>query len=145
MNAVLHSSEHLDWETPPNIIADLERIFGKFDLDVCATPETAKAPAYFTPDDDGLSKTWSGLCFMNPPYGREIGRWVKKAREEAWAGNASVVALIPARTDTAYWHEHIIDVATQLIFLRGRIHFLRGGVSGPAPFPSAVVYWEAER
>ncbi len=134
----------MDWETPPDIMADLNREFGPFDLDVCATPENAKAPRFFSPADDGLAQEWSGACFMNPPYGREIGKWIAKARHEAEEGRATVVALVPARTDTAYWHEHVIDVADHVLFLRGRVKFIRNGRTGPAPFPSAVVVWRAQ-
>src|SRR5690554_6323664 len=137
MNPTLLSSVDMDWETPPGLIADLEREFGPFDLDVAAAPHNAKAPKYFTEEDDGLTQDWYGLCFMNPPYGREIGKWVAKARAEAEAGRATVVALIPARTDTSYWHEHIFDVADLVMFLKGRVRFTRDGQTGPAPFPSA--------
>lgn len=143
MNPALHSSTHMDWETPHDLIADLEREYGRFDLDVAASPHNAKADRYFTKADNGLAQEWRGLCFMNPPYGREIGKWVAKARAEAEAGRATVIALIPARTDTAYWHDHIFGVADDVLFLRGRVRFSRGGQTGPAPFPSAVVIWRA--
>ena len=137
------TSDRADWETPPDIFADLNREFGPFDLDVCATPETAKCERYFTPDDDGLAREWHGRCFMNPPYGREIRKWVGKARAEAEEGRATMVGLIPARTDTGWWHEHVLDVA-DVFFLRGRLRFhLDGKPGGPAPFPSAVVIWRA--
>lgn len=142
--APLMSSDRLDWETPPDLFADLDREFGPFDLDVCALPETAKCERYFTPADDGLAQEWRGLCFMNPPYGREIGKWVAKARMEAFEGRATTVALIPARTDTRWWHDHIQDVADHVFFLKGRVRFHQDGKPcGPAPFPSAVVIWRA--
>lgn len=143
MNPVLHSSDHMDWETPWDLIDELEAKYGKFTLDVCATPETSKAPAFYTPEHDGLAQPWHGLCFMNPPYGRAIGKWVAKARSESDAGHADIVGLIPARTDTAYWHDHIEGIA-QVTFLRGRVRFIRNGKTGPAPFPSAVIFWEAK-
>lgn len=80
---------------------------------------------------------------MNPPYGREIGRWVAKAHQEARMNGATVVALIPARTDTAYWHDHIQDIA-EVRFIRGRVKFEQPDrKSDPAPFPSAIVIWRA--
>lgn len=144
LNRGVMTSNRSDWETPPDIFADLEREFGPFDLDVCATPETAKCANYFTPEDDGLALPWHGRCFMNPPYGREIPKWVAKAHHEAEEGRATVVGLIPARTDAAWWHEHVLDVA-DVLFLKGRIRFhLNGERAGPAPFPSAVAVWRAE-
>lgn len=142
MNPALHSSRDHDWETPPALFDTLAAEFGPFDLDVCALPETAKCARYFTPDDDGLAQPWHGRCWMNPPYGREIGKWIAKARAEAEAGRATTVCLLPARTDTAYWHDHVMK-ADGIRFLRGRVHFRRGARSGPAPFPSAVVVFAA--
>lgn len=145
LNDALFTSKRHDWETPQELFDDLDREFGPFDLDVCATPDNAKVQRYFTPEDDGLAQEWHGLCFMNPPYGRDIARWVEKARTEAEEGRATVVALIPARTDTRYWHEHIFDVADHILFLRGRVKFhLDGEPVGTAPFPSAVVIWGAD-
>ncbi len=91
--------------------------------------------------DDGLSLPWHGAVFVNPPYGRGLGAWVAKAKAEVLSGNArTVVALIPARTDTRYWHEHVAGVAT-VFFLRGRLRF--GTAGAAAPFPSAIVLWGA--
>jgi phage N-6-adenine-methyltransferase len=134
--AVMMSSANHDWETPALLFAELELEFGPFDLDPCCLPETAKCVRYFTPADDGLRQPWSGRVFCNPPYGREIGKWVRKAWEESRRG-ATVVLLIPARTDTSYWHDYCFK--GEVRFLRGRIYFSRNGRTGRAPFPSAVV------
>lgn len=141
--AALMSSDFMDWETPPELFDRLSEKYGPFDLDPAAVPETAKCPLYFTPEDDGLKQKWHGSVWLNPPYGREIGKWVKKAHDEFFAGNVNkVVMLIPARTDTAYWHDYIQNIAS-VEFLRGRVKFLRNGQPrGTAPFPSAVVVYE---
>lgn len=111
-----------------------------FTLDPCATDENAKCSKYFTIEDDGLSKDWSNdVVFMNPPYGREIKKWIKKAYEESLNG-ATVVCLIPARTDTTYWHDFIFGKANDIRFLRGRLKF--GNSKNSAPFPSAIVVYQ---
>ncbi len=101
----VHFSSKTDlWSTPQDFFDKLDEEFD-FTLDPCATPENAKCPIYFTKDDDGLEQDWSGeRVFMNPPYGREIGKWVKKAYES----NTLVVCLLPARTDTRWWHDYVI-------------------------------------
>ena len=144
MLAPMLSSDRMDWETPPDLFADLEAEFGPFDLDVAATAATAKTARYFTPEDDGLAQMWLGTCWCNPPYRRQIGRWIAKAHAEAEAGNATTVLLIPSRTDTAYWHEHVVK-ADIVRFLRGRVKFWRDGepMKVNAPFPSAVVVFRA--
>ena len=132
--SVHFSSNNHDWETPQELYDSLHKEF-RFNLDPCATHQNAKCDRYFTRKQDGLRQSWAKRrVFMNPPYGREIGKWVKKAHEEAKKG-ALVVCLIPARTDTSYWHDYIHG-KTEIRFLRGRVHFSNGG---PAPFPSAVV------
>jgi len=121
------------WETPQDLFARLDAEFG-FTLDPCCTHETAKCKRHFTPEEDGLSQEWGDeVVFMNPPYGRQIGKWMAKAWASAQQG-ALVVCLIPARTDTAWWHTYAMRGDVR--FLRGRVHFSSGG---PAPFPSAVV------
>jgi len=95
------SSRRNNWETPRDLFDKLNEEFN-FELDVCATSENAKCKKYYSPEEDGLKEEWKGLCWMNPPYGREIGKWIKKAYESALAG-ATVVCLVPARTDTAWW------------------------------------------
>lgn len=100
-----------------------------------------RARVHFTPEDDGLSLSWNGTVFVNPPYGRELPKWVHKARTEAEQGSATTVAaLVPARTDTAWWHDHVTGHA-DVFLLRGRLRFGDGKQS--APFPSALCVWGA--
>ena len=135
---VHYSSKSNEWATPQNLFDELNDEFN-FTLDPCATDENAKCNKYFTIEDDGLSKDWSNeVVFMNPPYGREIKKWIKKAYEESLKG-ATVVCLIPARTDTTYWHDFIFDKADDIRFLRGRLKF--GNSKNSAPFPSAIVVY----
>ena len=123
-----------DWETPLDFFVSLNDEFN-FTLDPCATKENAKCDKYYTQDDDGLSKSWQGeRVFCNPPYGREIGKWVKKSSEEST--HAQVVMLIPARTDTRYFHEYIYGKA-EIRFIKGRLKF--GSSNNSAPFPSMIV------
>ena len=138
MTNVHFSSERHDWTTPQDFFDQLNAEFG-FTLDPCCLHETAKCSKHFTPEDDGLAQDWSDdVVFMNPPYGREIGKWVRKAYEESQRG-ATVVCLIPARTDTAYWHDYAMR--GEVRFVRGRLKF--GGSSVGAPFPSAVVIFRS--
>ena len=125
------------WETPQPLFDQLNSEF-HFTLDVCALPENHKCDRYFTPEQDGLTQAWTGTCFMNPPYGRQIGKWIRKAYESAAAG-ATVVCLIPSRTDTLWFHQYILGKA-EVRFLRGRVYFKRNGApTDRAPFPSAIV------
>jgi phage N-6-adenine-methyltransferase len=131
--SVHFSSKSCEWETPQALFDELDREF-HFDIDVCATNENAKCRAFYTKDEDGLSKEWVGTCWMNPPYGREIGKWVRKASEQV-AHGAIVVCLLPARTDTKWWHEDCMNFEVR--FIRGRLKF--NGHKNSAPFPSAIV------
>lgn len=135
-----YSSKRQDWATPKAFFDALNEEF-RFDLDVCASAENAKCSDYYTEADDCLTKDWGGRrCFMNPPYGRAIGKFVEKARSEAEQNGALVVCLIPARTDTSYWHDHIFGHASDVRFIRGRLKF--GDGKNSAPFPSAVVVFD---
>lgn len=139
MNTAVHfSSERHDWATPWPLFRAIEAEYGPFDLDVCATAENAKCERYFTPEDDALSRAWQGRCWMNPPYGREVARWMLKAAQEASVGCATVVALLPVRTDTAWWQNYVMQ-ANEIVYLKGRVTF--EGAVHSAPFPSAVVVW----
>jgi len=131
--AVHFSSKTDEWATPQDVFDRLDAEFG-FVLDVCATPENAKCPRYYTKRENGLLQKWEGVCWMNPPYGREIGQWVKKAYTSALEG-ATVVCLLPARTDTGWWHDYCMK--GEIRFVRGRLKF--GDSKTNAPFPSAVV------
>lgn len=133
------SSKSNEWTTPQHLFDELNQEFN-FTLDPCATEENAKCSKHFTIEDDGLSKDWSNdVVFMNPPYGREIKKRIKKAYEESLNG-ATVVCLIPARTDTMYWHDFIFDKADDIRFLKGRLKF--GNGKNSAPFPSAIVVYK---
>jgi phage N-6-adenine-methyltransferase len=133
---VHYSSEKHDWETPPEVFDPLNKEFG-FTLDVCAAKDTAKCSVYFDVEADGLAQPWHGICWMNPPYGRAIKDWMRKAWEESQRG-ATVVCLVPSRTDTAWWWDYAMK--GEIRFIRGRIKFLQNGqATSPAPFPSAIV------
>jgi site-specific DNA-methyltransferase (adenine-specific) len=112
-----------DWETPPSVFEPLDAEF-HFTLDPCCRPETAKCARYFTEQDDGLAQSWAGeRVFMNPPYGREIAAWTRKARQEAERG-VLVVGLLPASTDLGWWHEDVLAAGAEVRFIRGRVRFL---------------------
>ena len=135
---VMFSSKSNDWATPQDFYNQLDAEF-EFTLDPCASQSSAKCASFYTADDDGLSKDWEGhTVFMNPPYGRKIGNWIQKAYEEGEKSNTRVVALIPARTDTKYWHNYCMK-ATEIRFVKGRLKFGQGNTKNSAPFPSAVV------
>ena len=135
LNSAMFSSSSDEWETPQDFFDKLNRMF-QFTLDVCATSSNAKCARYFTKSEDGLSQLWEGICWMNPPYGREIGLWIKKAHESTIKVGTVVVCLLPARTDTKWWHECVVPHAKSIEFLRGRLRF---SGKAPAPFPSALV------
>ena len=135
--AVMFSSKTDEWSTPQDFFDELNKEFD-FTLDPCATPENAKCEKYYTKEDDGLKQDWSGeTVFCNPPYGRAIKDWVKKCYEESKKPNTTVVMLIPARTDTSYFHDYIYHKAKEIRFIRGRLKF--GNAKNSAPFPSMVV------
>lgn len=130
------SSATPEWATPQDFFDAMNALY-RFDLDVCAAPENAKCARFFTKEQDGLAQEWGGKVWMNPPYGREIGKWVRKAYESAQRG-ATVVCLLPARTDTAWWHDYCEKGSYW--FVRGRLKF--NGHKWSAPFPSVVVTFE---
>jgi site-specific DNA-methyltransferase (adenine-specific) len=136
----LFTSARQDWETPQNLFDELNAEFN-FTLDVCAEMSTAKCPHYFTQSEDGLAQSWAGeRCFMNPPYGRQIGAWIEKAYRESLLG-ALVVCLLPSRTDTKWFHDYIYGKA-EVRFLRGRLIFGRNGdFTGRATFPSMIAIY----
>lgn len=141
MNSVHFSSKTNEWTTPQDLFEKLNNIF-HFTLDPCCTRETAKCSRYFTIDDDGLSKSWHReIVFMNPPYGDEIGRWMRKAYRESQWTPTPVVCLIPARTDTEFWHGQVMK-AHYVHLVKGHIHF--GSSEAGAPFPSAIVVFGTE-
>ena len=135
INNGMMSSKTPEWATPQKLFDKLNAEFGPFSLDPCATPDNAKCANYYTKDDDGLSRIWVGTVFMNPPYGRGIGAWMKKAKETSETQGTTVVCLVPARTCSAWWHDYAMK--GEIRFIRGRVKF--GGHKWNAPFPSAIV------
>ena len=135
MNAVMFSSKTDLWETPQDFFDALNAEF-KFELDVCALPENAKCEKYYTPEQDGLVQEWIGVCWCNPPYGKQIGKWVEKAAK----ANTTVVMLLPARTDTRWFHDWVLPYA-EIRWIKGRLKF--GGATNSAPFPSMVCVYKA--
>lgn len=152
VDTVLFSSKQQEWETPDSLFDPLNEEF-HFTLDGAASPENYKVdkfcaidgtyfvlngkPVLFS-DLDGLTYSYqSEVVWLNPPYGRtETIKWVRKAYEES-RGTATVVVLLPSRTDTKWWHEYVLPHADEIRYIKGRIKF--EGASGPAPFPSVLV------
>ena len=144
MNKDLMFSSNTDlWETPQSFFEGLNQIY-QFTLDVCATEDNKKCERFFSPNDDGLAQTWDGVCWMNPPYGRNVtDKWVRKAFDESRSGHCTVVALLPARTDTKWFHNYIYEKeGVDLIFIKGRLKF--GGAKDSAPFPSMIVVFNKQ-
>lgn len=133
---VMTSSDDMTWATPKEWFDYLNLEF-KFTLDPCCVEATAKCKKFFTPAEDGLSQSWQDeRVFMNPPYGRDIPKWLKKAYEEARDNGALVVCFVPARVDTEWWHRYAVK-ATEIRFPIGRVKF--EGAENMAPFPVAVI------
>jgi len=126
------------WETPKDLFNEYDAVFN-FNTDVCALPINAKCDHFFSPENDGLKQDWRGACWMNPPYGKEISKWVQKAYNESCIKNQCfVVALLPARTDTKWFHDFIYNQnGVEIRFLKGRLKF--GQSKNSAPFPSMIV------
>lgn len=128
------SSETDQWATPMDLFNNLNAIFG-FETDVCAGSDNAKCDNFYTKEMDGLKQDWKGVCWMNPPYGRQIGAWVEKAYQSSLINKATVVCLLPARVDTRWWHDYCVK--GEMFFIKGRLKF--GDATSSAPFPSAIV------
>lgn len=125
--AAAMTSDRTDWETPRDIFDRLDA-FWHFDLDAAASDDNALCTDYFTVKDDGLAQSWAGRrVWLNPPYGRNVAEWIRKAYEETRDGRTVVVALIPARTDTRWYHDWIEGRAAEVKFLRGRLKYTLGG------------------
>lgn len=138
MNDALFSSKTDQWSTPQWLFDRLNGIFN-FDIDVCADETNNKCEVYYTKEDDGLKQSWGGHnVWCNPPYGRKAKNWVRKAAETVELHKDTVVVmLIPARTDTSWYHDYVANNRNaHTIFLRGRLHF---GGADRATFPSMVV------
>ena len=133
-------SQSDQWATPRALVAALAAELGPFEWDVCASAENACAPRWYGVEEDGLAHAWSGVVWMNPPYGRGVGRWVEKAAASVREGRCvRVVCLVPARTDPRWW-QVVRREASLVRFLPGRVKF--GDGRGSAPFPSAVVVFD---
>jgi len=142
LNKSLFSSDSQEWETPQELFDELDKEF-HFNLDPCASHGNAKCKVYFTQQEDGLKQDWwywvgdekrYYRVFVNPPYGREVGKWVKKAYEES-QGGCTVVCLLAARTDTRWFHDYCLR--GEIRWIKGRLKF--GGAKNSAPFPSMIV------
>lgn len=136
--AVMFSSDKSDWETPKELFDELNKEF-HFTLDACAIKGNAKCERFYSPEQNGLLQKWEGRVWCNPPYGREVYKWVQKADESAEEG-AIVVMLLAARTDTKWFHDFIVKKKREVRFIRGRIKFV--GSKNVAPFPSMIVVFE---
>lgn len=131
------AAKSVEYETPQDLFDKMNSEFS-FTCDVASTDTNAKCKQHFTKVDNGLAQPWSGVCWCNPPYGLEMPKWIRKARKEAEAGNATTVLLIPARTNTGWWHDECMR--GEIRFLRGRPRF-NGGKHG-LPFPLAFVIFK---
>ena len=138
----MFSSATDNWSTPQDFFDKLNDEF-HFTLDVCADENNHKCEHYYTKEIDGLSRPWIGTIWCNPPYGRKIGEWVRRAHFSSHIGSATVVMLLPARTDTRWFHEYIYNQPnTEIRFIKGRLKF--GGCKNSAPFPSMVVIFRSK-
>ena len=141
---LMFSSKSTEWNTPKNVFDTLNKRFGPFTLDAAATKENTLCEQYYSLKEgrDGLNKKWRGMIFLNPPYGRGVvQQWIAKAVHEVKKENCSqVCCILPARTDTKWWHDLVVRYASHIIFVRGRIKFNKG-IEKPesAPFPSVIV------
>ena len=140
LNNGLMSSKSCEWATPQKFYEELNNEF-VFDLDPCATIENHKCDTFYTKEINGLKRSWSGhRVFCNPPYGKEIGKWVEKAYKENLLNNVFIVMLLPARTDTKWFHNWIYKKSNaEIRFIKGRLKFNDGKQS--APFPSMIVIY----
>ena len=140
MNEGMYSSNTDEWGTPQKLFDELNERFD-FDVDVCANAENAKCRRYFSKEEDGLKQDWTQFktCWMNPPYGRQIGSWIEKAYETSLRGT-TVVCLLPSRTDTRWFHDYCVK--GDITFIKGRLKFNDGKV--PAPFPSMIVIFRSK-
>jgi len=143
INNSWYTSNADDWGTPQKLFNDLNAEFG-FTLDACANERNFKVENYFDVEVDGLKQKWEGVVWCNPPYGRTIKEWMAKAYGSWREGGATVVCLVPARTDTGWWHDYAAK-APEIRFIRGRLKFERDGKAGDsAPFPSAIIIFRNE-
>lgn len=153
---VMFSSKSGSWRTPQELFNQLDEEF-HFDLDVCADKDHKLAPMENFVGNDGLERSWQGhTCFMNPPYGREIVKWIEKAVAEIYLSKHNfgpnvigadwrktiVVGLLPARTDTNWFWNYILECDFEIRLIRGRLKFNKRGYHNSAPFPSMIVVFQ---
>lgn len=137
----LFSSNKQDWTTPKELFEELDHEF-HFTLDPCSTHENALCEKHYTKEDNGLSKMWKDeIVFCNPPYNK-ITEWADKCAVEHVLNNATVVLLVPARTDTKWFHYSVVPFARSIRFIQGRLHF---GGADRAPFPSMLVIYSKQK
>lgn len=144
LNKGLMTNNSNEWRTPQDLFDELDKEF-HFTLDPCSTHENAKCKKHYTIEENGLIQDWKEeTVFCNPPYGTEIKKWVEKCYEQHVKNNITVVMLIPARTDTSYFHEYIYKKCDEIRFIRGRVKFVNenGEQQNSAPFPSMVVIYK---
>lgn len=138
---VLFSSKTDDHSTPQDFFNKLNEEY-QFELDVCASESNAKCSKFFTKEQDALKQDWTGTCWMNPPYGRDIILWMEKAYKEHKKNKNTIVCLVPVRTDTNWWHSYVEGKA-KVKFIKGRLKF--GNSANSAPFPSALVIYKPKQ
>lgn len=143
----LFSSSSIEWGTPEKFFKAVESEFGRMELDAAAREGNTLCPEFVSPEEDALSgESWrrpsmkKGLVWLNPPWGRGVGKWVEAAARQSSKNDLTVVCLLPANTDTAWWHDIIMAEAAEIRFIRGRLHFVRAdGHTGPCPKGVALV------
>lgn len=131
-----------DWGTPRSVFDPLHAEF-QFTLDAAATAENAMVPTHFTPEDDALTRDWSGRVWLNPPYGaRNLDRWMQKAwRESSFC--EVIVCLVPAYTGQPWWHRWVVGKASEIRWIKGKLRFV--GAPSCATFPSCIVIYRPSR
>ncbi len=137
MNKVHFSSKSNEWATPQYLFNFLDSKYN-FDLDPASDGNNNKCKKFYTQKENGLLQDWDQITFCNPPYGRELGKWIEKGYLEHQKHNKKIVMLIPARPDTKAWHNFIFGKA-KVVFIKGRVKF--GDGTSPAPFPSAIIIY----
>lgn len=137
MNKVLFSSKKEDWETPQDLFNELDKEY-HFTLDVASSDNNYKVKKHYTKKEDGLLQNWDDeVVWCNPPYGKEINKWVEKA----YFSKSLIVMLLPVRTDTKWFHNYIYQKSfVQIRFIKGRLKF--GNSKNSAPFPSMIVIFK---
>jgi phage N-6-adenine-methyltransferase len=134
MTQYINPAKSCEWGTPQKLFDELDAEF-YFTLDACASKDLAKCDRFFDSQENALQQPWDNTTFCNPPYGPAIAKWIQKAYQESLRGK-TVVMLIPARTDTIWFHAYCLDKSVEVRFLKGRLAF---SGKGRAPFPSMIV------